>query len=62
MHVIYVDDEQPALDNFRWTVAKFTDIDTLNLFQNGEAALEWTRQHTVDVAFVDMEMPGLHGL
>ena len=62
MHVIYVDDEQPALDNFRWTVAKFTDIDSLNLFQNGEAALEWTRQHVVDVAFVDMEMPGLHGL
>ena len=32
MHVIYVDDEKPALDNFRFTVADFTEIDSLELF------------------------------
>lgn len=62
MHVIYVDDEKPAIDNFRWTTAKFTEIQSLNTFQSGEAALEYAKNHVVDVAFLDMEMPGLHGL
>lgn len=62
MHVIYVDDEQPALDNFRLTVASFLEISSLEMFQSGEAALQWTKEHMVDVAFLDMEMPGLHGI
>lgn len=62
MHVMYVDDERPALDNFRLTVASFRDISSLELFQDGQAALAWAQTHTVDVAFLDMEMPGLHGL
>lgn len=62
MHVICVDDEQPALDNFRWTLAKFEDIDTLHLFQSGEDALKWAQEHVVDIAFIDMEMTGMHGL
>lgn len=62
MRVIYVDDERPALDNFRLTVAPFKDIVSLHLFQNGQEALEWVKVHTVDVAFLDMEMPDLHGL
>lgn len=62
MHVIYVDDEQPALDNFRLTVAAILEIKDLKMFLAGEDALEWVKTHTVDVAFLDMEMPGLHGL
>jgi len=62
MHVIYVDDEKPALDNFRLTVASFLEITSLNMFQDGEEALNWTKNNIVDVAFLDMEMPGLHGL
>ena len=62
MHIIYVDDEQPALNNFRMTVAPFLDIESLNTFQSGEAAIKWASEHPVDAAFLDMEMPGLHGL
>lgn len=62
MRVIYVDDEKPALDNFRLTVANFWEIDSLELFQSGENALAWAQNHIVDVAFLDMEMPGLHGV
>ncbi|MGN0134939.1 MAG: response regulator [Anaerotignum sp.] len=62
MHVIYVDDERPALENFRLTVENFADVDSLHLFQTGSAALEWAAEHTVDVAFLDMELPDLHGL
>ncbi len=62
MHVIYVDDERPALDNFRLTAAAFLEIDSLNLFLDGNAALDWAKTHVVDIAFLDVEMPGLHGL
>lgn len=62
MHVIYVDDEMPAINNFRLTVANFTEIKELHTFQSGEEALEFTKENTVDVAFLDMEMPGIHGL
>lgn len=62
MRVIYVDDEKPALDNFLFTTANFPEIDSLDLFQDGMEALEYIKGHTVDVAFLDMEMPGLHGL
>lgn len=62
MHVIYVDDEKPALDNFRLTVADFTEIDSLELFQNGDDAVEWIKKHVADVAFLDMEMPGGNGI
>ncbi len=62
MHIIYVDDEPLALNNFRMTVAAFRDIDTLETFSSGEEALLWAQENDVDAAFLDMEMPGLHGL
>lgn len=62
MRVIYVDDEQPNLDNFKFTTKDFTEIESLSMFQNGDDALEYARNNIVDVAFCDMEMPGLHGL
>lgn len=62
MHVIYVDDEQPALDNFEFSVKEFQDITSLKLFLNGEEALEWAKENPVDVAFLDMDMPSIHGL
>ena len=62
MHIIYVDDERPARDNFRLTVANILEISSLTMFQDGEEALEWAKDHMIDMAFLDMEMPGIHGL
>lgn len=62
MRVIYVDDERPNLDNFKFTVKDFEEIKSLDMFQSGEDALEFARSNIIDVAFCDMEMPGLHGL
>lgn len=62
MNVICVDDEKPALDNFRLTVKNFSEIDSLNLFQRGKEAVEWVKGNHVDVAFLDMEMKEMHGL
>ena len=62
MHIIYVDDERPALENFRFTAQKIEEISSFKMFQDGEEALEFAKKNIVDVAFLDMEMPGLHGL
>lgn len=62
MRIIYVDDEQPNLDNFKFTVKDFPEIKSLDMFRSGEEALEFARKNVVDVAFCDIEMPGLHGL
>ena len=62
MHIIYVDDEKPALNNFRLTVASILEIESITTFQSGQAALDWAEDHLADVAFLDIEMPGIGGL
>lgn len=62
MRIIYVDDERPALENFRFTVEKFDDVTSFELFQEGTKALEYATSEQVDIAFLDMQMPGIHGL
>lgn len=62
MHVIYVDDEQPNLDNFKLTVQDKPEVDSLHLFRTSREALRWTREHKVDVAFLDIEMPQKDGI
>lgn len=62
MKIIYVDDEKPAIDNFRLTTEHFPEIQELHTFQDGKEALRFVEEHVVDAAFLDMEMPGIHGL
>lgn len=62
MNLIYVDDEFPARENFRVTVAPLAEVTHLELLEDGDSALEYAMHHQVDVAFLDMEMSGLHGL
>ena len=62
MNVIYVDDEMPALDNFRMTVKDFPFVKSLKVFLRGEEAIRWASENPVDVAFLDMEMHGMNGL
>ena len=62
MRLICVDDEGPALDNFRLTVKDFPEIASLQLFSDPEQALQWVRENPVDGAFLDIEIPGKRGL
>ncbi|MGN0140660.1 MAG: LytR/AlgR family response regulator transcription factor [Roseburia sp.] len=62
MKVIYVDDEIASLDNFRMTVNGLSMVEELNLFQKSEEALKWVEGHSVDVAFLDIQMPGINGI
>lgn len=62
MNVIYVDDESIQLENFRLTVAGLAGFENLHLFSDSEEALQWIEHHTVDVAFLDIEMAKISGL
>ena len=62
MKIICVDDERPALDNFRLTVEKFPEVGSLELFSDPDAALRWVEENPVDGAFLDIELPGVGGL
>lgn len=62
MRVICVDDEQPVLDNFKFRVHDFTQIQSLHLFADAKEALNWVKENPVDVAFLDIEMGGINGV
>ncbi len=62
MRLIYVDDEQPALENFRWTTAGFSEIRSLEMFRDPQSAIDWVRENPVDAAFLDIEIPGGGGI
>ena len=62
MRVICVDDEQPALDTF-WSKAKeFPEIESLQMFSDGEEALKYAEKNRIDTAFLDIEMPDMSGI
>lgn len=62
MKLIYVDDEPIQIKNFGLTVEGMKRIDGLKTFEKGCDALEWAKLHAVDVAFLDIEMPGMNGI
>ena len=62
MNVIYVDDEAMQIKNFCLTVEGMRRIDHLETFEKGQDALEWVKEHPVDVAFLDIEMPVMNGI
>ncbi len=62
MNIIYVDDEPLQLENFRLTVQGMDGMESLKLFSDSREAWEWAKGHSVDVAFLDIEMPHMNGL
>ena len=62
MKVIYVDDEQPALDTFRLKAKEFPEIESLRLFSDCEEAIRYAGENRIDVAFLDIEMPDMGGI
>ncbi len=62
MQVIYVDDEKLQITNFRLTAEGMPHIAAIETFSEAEEAFTWAQKHTVDIAFLDIEMPGMNGL
>ena len=62
MRVLIADDEAPARDKLRRWLAEQRDIEMLPDAADGLAAASLIAAHSPDVAFLDIQMPGLSGL
>ncbi|MCB9231827.1 MAG: response regulator transcription factor [Bacteroidia bacterium] len=60
--VIIADDEAPARKKMERLLGKFQEIEIIHIAENGLDALESIRTQKPDIAFLDIEMPGLNGI
>src|SRR5271154_1415939 len=59
---IIVDDEQLACDELSYLLKEFADLELLATAHNGLEALKLIEDLEPDIAFLDVQMPGLDGL
>ena len=62
LRVLLVDDEPLARQRLARLLAEHTHYEIVAEAGNGQAALDWLRQHKADLVLLDIEMPGLTGL
>ena len=62
MKIIYVDDEIIQLENFRISSQNLNGVEDVHFFSRSTEALQWAQEHPVNVAFLDIEMPGMNGI
>ena len=62
LRAIIVDDEQLACDELSFLLKQFPDIEVIGTGSNGLEALRLIEKLEPDVAFLDVQMPGLDGL
>lgn len=60
--IIAVDDELLSLKRFEHIVQKESRVKLIETFTDGMSALEYIKENTVDIAFLDIEMPEINGL
>lgn len=62
MRILAVDDEQPALELLTETIEEVENDATVISYDNAEAVLEYLRNNSCDVCFLDIEMPDMTGI
>lgn len=62
LRVLVVDDEAPARDDLVWLLAREPSIGSIAAAGDATEALRLLHQEDADVVFLDIRMPGLHGL
>ena len=58
---IIVDDEQLARDELNFLLSKVDDVQVVAQGKNGVEAVNLIREHSPDLVFLDVQMPGLDG-
>jgi len=62
MKCIIVDDEPLAIEIVESYVARIEELELVGTFRNAIAAFTFVQQNTVDLIFLDIEMPKLSGI
>src|SRR5947207_9093444 len=61
INTIIVDDEKPARDELAFLLKGFPEINVIGQCKNGVEALALIKEHSPDLVFLDVQMPGLDG-
>jgi len=61
INTIIVDDEKPAREELAFLLKGFPDINVIGQGKNGVEAVSLIKEHTPDLVFLDVKMPGLDG-
>ncbi len=61
INTIIVDDEKPARDELAYLLKGFPEINVVGLGKNGVEAVSLIKEHSPDLVFLDVQMPGLDG-
>lgn len=62
MNCIIVDDEIPAIQELRYFITNFSSIKISGEFDDSIKALEFIQKNSIDVIFLDINMPKLDGI
>lgn len=62
MKTILVDDERWGLERFEIECANMREIEVIGKFRNAADALALAREQRVDLALLDIQMPGMNGM
>jgi two-component system, LytTR family, response regulator LytT len=58
---IVIDDEKPARDELTYLLKGFPEINVIGEGKNGVEAVALIKEHSPDLVFLDVQMPGLDG-
>lgn len=59
---VVIDDEQPICDEIEYLLNGSVDVEVAAKFCNSLEALEFIAENSMDIIFLDIQMPGLSGL
>jgi len=62
IRLLLADDHQVLIDGLRLLLTQQADMQIVAVAQNGKQALELLKQHAVDVALLDINLPVLNGI
>ncbi|MGN0345732.1 MAG: response regulator [Lachnospiraceae bacterium] len=62
MKVLAVDDERPMLTALQKAISASPDVKQVTEFNSCTKALEWAKDNSIDIAFLDISMRGMGGM